>query len=99
MKEYKNTRLQEKQEYRIQKKTKQEYKKTRDKNTENKNTKKQEYKKTRNKISMYKKTRHKDDTRLLVQIDDYAFGKKKWNCFSVAGCMKQHIVNTRYYYV
>ena len=48
---------------------------------------------------MSKKTRHKDDTRLLLQIDDYAFGKKKWNCFSVAGCSKQHIVNTRYYCV
>ena len=73
----------------------------------NKNTKKQEYnkpriqeyKKTRKKISMSKKTRHKDDTRLLLQRDDYAFGKKKWNCFSVAGCIKQHIVNTRYYCV
>ena len=46
---------------------------------------------------MSKKTRHKEDTRLLLRIDDYAFGKKKWNCFSVAGCSKQHIVNTRYY--
>ena len=36
---------------------------------------------------------------LLLQIDDYAFGKKKWNCFSVAGCSKQHIVNISYYCV
>ena len=28
---------------------------------------------------MSKKTRNKEDTRLLLQIDDYAFGKKKWN--------------------
>ena len=65
----------------------------------NNKVKNSEYNKTRNKISKYKKTRNKDDTRLLVQVDDYAFGKKKWNCFSVAGCMKQHIVNTRYYCV
>ena len=52
-----------------------------------------------NHVEMSKKTRHKEDTRLLLQIADYASGKKKWNCFSVAGCSKQHIVNTRYYCV
>ena len=38
-----------------------------------------------NHVEMSKKTRHKDYTRLLLQIADYASGKKKWNCFSVAG--------------